>query len=273
LAELLQTYVWDGAINRPSDFVRQVERTTGRLDWTAREVVDEILIRRMQLVDELEDLAVRFAPTHPLLATEMRRASENIRVTDRTVSRIVGRHPEWAQEAFSPGRHNHFLGSYGAPVVGELGELLVLAREHQAIARAVPAPSMGRALCCGRTEQRVRAAIEAAAAAQPDLFNREVDILFDGLSAMGEVKTLREVLTLGQGSFDQVYAQARALRRLRDRLMQIPAVRSYTGRKGIQLRIYLNGGVEDEARRALEELGFQVFGPGQSTTHSPRWAS
>jgi hypothetical protein len=256
LYELLRRYE---GLNRPSDFLTQLEPRP----WTVREVVDEILIRRSQLVDELQDLADEVAATTPALASEIRRSAERISVSQQSLGRLQSRHRDWISATFRSDLHDYVVGGYGSVVPGELGELLVFARESNARARGVPADRLARVLCCGYGEELVRRAIERLQSAEPQLFAGEIDIFFDGMSAFGEVKTLSEVMTLQNGSFEGVLRQAQATVRLRDRLMSLPEVQNYRGSEGIRLRIYFNSGIDQEAREAFESLGFEVFGPGQ----------
>ncbi len=264
VAELLERYVEQGAINRPELLLQRLQRSTSQTRWSAAEVLDEIFVERAQLVDELEELAERVAPARPRLATEALRAAENIRVSEQEVSRALRRYPHLTREGFLAEQHERLLGGYGGVVAGELGELLVFARENHAQQRGLLAGDLGAALCCG--ERAIAAARAIRAEAGTVVFDREIDVLFENLSAIGEVKTYQNEMTLTERSFSRVYLQAENLKALRDRLLELPAVRSYVGPTGIQLRIYFNGGIDDAARLRFEQLGFEVFGTGEATT-------
>jgi hypothetical protein len=86
---------------------------------------------------------------------------------------------------------------------------------------------------------------------------REIDVVFDGGRAWGEVKSISRVLDTNDFGFDRIIRQLVAQSEYRDQLNQ----RLPRDRQIREIHIFLMNGVTRRARRVFERIGVIVHAP------------
>jgi hypothetical protein len=168
------------------------------------------------------------------------------------------------------GSYEDFRG-YVATLWGEMGELRVAVRESGLLDRGLRVSDLGRLFGTGRAADVARRELSDLAYANGQIFQKELDLLFDKGATWGEVKYFNEPLKVGDFHWDRVTAQIEKAKRLKEILEDSPRIRAAIGKR-IKMRIYLVSGVTPEAAAELEKLGVEVIGE-RITITSGLWFS
>ncbi len=262
---LSRTYLQERGLSYPGRLLRRLQAERGNSSIEAATVMDRVWIERISLADDLEELALRHPGASSLIRQELQRAASQIKASQKELSHYFRFRSRLDLEDFTPAVHEVRLFDYSAIVRGQMGELTALLKEPMAVARGVPSASLSHYLPSSVAGNRARQALTRLAETEPATFSGEIDIVTEGLRSLIEVKNYTTPIRFGSRDFSTVLTQAQRTQRMRDLLVADRDIAATLGDRGIELKIYLLGGIDEESTLALEGLGFTVVNGSAET--------
>jgi hypothetical protein len=255
LMDLEKKYVHQLGVLDPDAIAHRLAVTRPRV--TVRDVTDEILRLRREMLRELNDWAHFYDSAHPSLAKQLRKTRAELNMSSDATARYQIKARDFEQWEYVAGQHDDMIRGYNGKVQGELGELRVLVRVDDFSQRGLKIQDLVQNL--GSSTPRSALSLWSRIHATPQFAGKELDLILDEGRTWAEVKTFRDIFSPQHRQFRHVIDQAELTIAIRDYLYQSSEWRRVYP-EPILLKIYFLGGVTDDAARVLEQMGLEVIG-------------
>jgi hypothetical protein len=262
LLELEERYLREQGLLQPGRLAARLQRKLGVQSLNLGDVMGEIIQGRKAMAEALRQLAAQYEAAEPFLARTIEKAAGEIDVSQSAAAKVRENLPDWNATIFDTREHSELLRGYTSKIRGEMGEIHAAIRTRGVVERGLNIRELGVFFGESAKGRAARSALARMAEAQPNIFQKELDLIFEGGFDWGEVKGFAERFSPQHQYFDRVMEQAGKTVKIKTLLESDPEIRGALEEMGtrIRLRLYFTHGVTPEAAQRLERLGIEVHG-------------
>ncbi|MGK5083882.1 hypothetical protein WDW37_11320 [Bdellovibrionota bacterium FG-1] len=262
LVQLEYKYYREKHLLQPRRMADELKIRTGSQRVTLRQMVEHILESRVEMARELLDLSKVYQGKEPFLSSTLEKASHEVGVSEGARNHFAEKASALEAIEYVDGSEFEDLNGYTSKLRGEMGELRAAVRLAGVSERGLRIGQLGRYFGQGPLGDAARAELAALEVGRPEIFQKELDLIFEGGLTWGEVKSYGSRLSRQSQNYFKVMEQARKTVGIKALIERSPAMRAALAQQGrlIELRIYFVAGVTDGVAAELEALGYQVFG-------------